>query len=104
VVQGDPPPLLAVAGLRNNWFSGLVISLEKEGDVMESLLVKDIVGEKHRVYVIDNESGLFQYLSLAACFKRLTGFQMTAGDRRARPRFLHREILFFYQPESYRSV
>jgi hypothetical protein len=69
MVQGDPQPLLAVPGLCNNCLSSLVFSLEKEGNVMEPLVVKNIVGKNHRAYVIDNESRLFHDLSLAACFE-----------------------------------
>jgi hypothetical protein len=44
-------------------------SPEKEGNVMETLFMKNIVGKNHRAYVIDDESCFFQDLSLTACFE-----------------------------------
>jgi hypothetical protein len=69
VIQGDPPPLLTFLGLCDSCLSGFVFSLEEESDVVEALVMKNIVGKNHRAYVIDNESCLFQYFSLAACFE-----------------------------------
>ena len=67
--QADPSPLLTLPGFCNNCLSRLVFSLEEEGDVMEILITKNIVGKNHRAYVVDNESCLFKDFSLAACFE-----------------------------------
>jgi hypothetical protein len=68
-VWGNPPPLLAVSWLGNDGFSEVVVTLQKKGNVVQPLVMKNIIGENHREYIIDNESRLFQDLPLAACFK-----------------------------------
>jgi hypothetical protein len=54
MVQGDPAPFLAVPGFCNNCLARLVFSLEKESDIVEAFVVKDIVSKNHRAYIIDN--------------------------------------------------
>jgi hypothetical protein len=66
MVQRNPPPFLAVPGFCNNCLARLVLSLEKERDVVKALVVKHIVGKNHRTYVIDDESCFFQDLSFTA--------------------------------------
>jgi hypothetical protein len=69
MVQGDPPPFLTVPGLGNHCLASLVFSFEKQSNVMEPFVLKKIVGENHRTYVIDDEPCFFQDLSFAACLE-----------------------------------
>jgi hypothetical protein len=80
VVQGNPTPFLAVPGLCNKCLARFIFSLEEESDVVEALAVKNIVGKNHRANVVDDQSCLLKDLSLAACFKRLPGFQVPTGQ------------------------
>jgi hypothetical protein len=66
MVQGNPAPFLAVPGLCHNCLARLIFSLEKQSNVMEPFVLKKIVGENHRTYVVDDESCFFQDLSLTA--------------------------------------